>query len=220
MSKEIFSDSIFNFFVDKILGKAWRHFKENWLTFLLSILTSIAVMIGTMASYVVLIFIGNVADVPVGLVVVATPLLLLAIFAIQVIMSAGWLRLLLNIVDDKKPMVSDLFSEYKKLFTLIGVMIVYIFMVGAGLIFFVIPGIILAITFMWAPMLVVDKNMGVVEALKKSKELNDGSKWDLLLLGSLLMFAYYTMSISIIGIVVALPVIAISKVLIYRHIQR
>ena len=73
---------------------------------------------------------------------------------------------------------------------------------------------------MWAPILVVDKNMGPIEALSKSKELTNGAKWDLFLVKIVESGGSYISGISIIGIVVAVPLITISKILMYRHVQR
>ncbi len=53
------------------------------------------------------------------------------------------------------------------------------FMIGmyTGIIFLIIPGYVIAIAWSLAPLLVVDRGMDPIEAIKKSNELTYGHKW-------------------------------------------
>ncbi|PIQ67254.1 hypothetical protein COY25_00160 [Candidatus Uhrbacteria bacterium CG_4_10_14_0_2_um_filter_41_7] len=220
MSKEIYNNSFFNFYIDKILGKAWGHFKDNWSTLILSVMATSASFLGVFAVYALMLGLVNSSYFPAWSFFVLSAILVIALVALLTIISAGWIKLVLNIVDHDKAKVGDLFLEYKKIFSFFTVMFLYSAMVIAGIMFFIIPGIVLGLMFMWAPILVVDKNMGPIEALSKSKELTNGAKWDLFLVKIVESGGSYISGISIIGIVVAVPLITISKILMYRHVQR
>ena len=51
-----------------------------------------------------------------------------------------------------------------------------------GLILLIIPGIIFALMFWFAGYLVMDKNLGPVEAIRESARITNGHKWELFLL--------------------------------------
>ena len=54
------------------------------------------------------------------------------------------------------------------------------FVVVVGLALLVVPGVYLSIRFMFVPILIVDKELTIKEAFKKSTTLTKGVKWKLL----------------------------------------
>ena len=56
----------------------------------------------------------------------------------------------------------------------------YGFVVVVGLALLVVPGVYLSIRFMFVPILIVDKELTIKEAFKKSTTLTKGVKWKLL----------------------------------------
>jgi len=53
------------------------------------------------------------------------------------------------------------------------------FLIGLGYLLFIVPGVILTLMFLFAPYILLTEDVGVVEALKRSKELTKGYRWNL-----------------------------------------
>jgi len=107
-------------------------------------------------------------------------LLGLAYIALQIIIAIGFVQIILDVTDGKKPMLSTLFTRWNVFFKFLGVSIVYGFVVYVGFLLLIFPGVIWMLKYWYAPLLVVDKGMGPIEAMKKSAEITEGLKWDLL----------------------------------------
>ena len=52
-------------------------------------------------------------------------------------------------------------------------------LIGLGYLLFIIPGVILTLMLMFAPYILLTEDVGVIEALKRSKELTKGYRWNL-----------------------------------------
>src|SRR5208337_4271720 len=65
------------------------------------------------------------------------------------------------------------------------------FGVFIGFLFFIIPGIVIAIAWSLAPLLVLDKGVDPIAALKQSNELTYGHKWTMFLGQFLLMLVLF-----------------------------
>ena len=105
----------------------------------------------------------------------------------------------------------ELFLNY------LGAGILVILAVVGGLILLIVPGIILALMFSQTLNLVVDRGMGPIEAMKESARMTKGYKWELFLL-MLLTIAVTILGIIflIVGLLVAMPVIALAQIHAYR----
>ncbi len=82
-----------------------------------------------------------------------------------------------------------------KLFPLIGLGIVVAIGVSIGLIFLVIPGLILYLMWMVAVPAMMVENLGVFESLSRSSALTKGSRWRLVAL--IVVFIIFTMIVAI-----------------------
>jgi len=108
---------------------------------------------------------------------------------------------------------SSLFFKY-----LLGYLLLWLVII-IGLILLIVPGMYLAIKYQFVPYLIVDKNMDVIEAFKKSGKMTDGSKWNLFLLTILLVIIIFLGFLAfIVGIFVALP-IAMAVAYVYRKLS-
>ena len=85
-----------------------------------------------------------------------------------------------------------------------------------GFIFVYIPGIVIGLMFMFAPMLLVDRGLSPTEALKESNKLTYGNKWaiffSVLIVEIALGLAFYLLSLitPVLGLIVmiaAMPII-------------
>lgn len=104
-----------------------------------------------------------------------------------------------------------------------------------GLLFFIIPGFVMYIAWSLAPLLVLDKGMEPMAALKKSNELTYGHKWTIfggnLVLGILLVVALMILSflggvihqnvgifLSLVGMLLFFPIMAGATAYVYKSL--
>jgi len=98
---------------------------------------------------------------------------------------------------------------------LVGVVVV------VGLILLIVPGVIFGLMFMFASYIVIDKGLGPVEAMKESKRITDGHKWDLLGFAILLLLINILGAICLlVGLLVSIPVTSLSVVHAYRTLSK
>lgn len=89
-----------------------------------------------------------------------------------------------------------------------------------GLILLIIPGIIAALMLLFSNYLVIDKNLGPIEALKESMRITKGHKWQLLLL----VLAVACMNILgalafFVGLLVTVPISILAMAHVYRTLE-
>jgi hypothetical protein len=97
-----------------------------------------------------------------------------------------------------KKIISNESVEFKKIygeswkmlwkFSLVSIL-VFLAMLG-GTILLIIPGIIFSVWFYFAKFVFVDRNLGVIESMKKSRSLVAGNFWQVL--GRLIVFGVFT----------------------------
>ena len=107
--------------------------------------------------------------------------------------------------------------------------ILLILIVVAGLVLFIIPGIYLALRFVFVPVILIDKETTIKEAFKKSTDLTKGTKWKLLgliiilaliqILTGALFFSHSGELIYGAGFVFISPYLLISFIKAYRTLQ-
>lgn len=133
----------------------------------------------------------------------------------------GMIRMVLKLIDKKKPTYADFFTQFNQFIPFFLASILYWVLVIAGLILFIIPGIIFAVTYQYYSYLIIDKNMGVFEAFTKSAEMTRGVRWQLFLFGLLLSLVVIAGFIALgVGIFVALPVALVAQAYIYRYLLK
>ncbi len=146
---------------------------------------------------------------------------ILLYYVVALVIGIGMTKIMLMLVDGETPSIGDLFSHWDLILKYLGVIILYGLIVVGGIFLFVIPGIYWAVKFYFAQMLVVDKGLGPVEALKRSAEITDGVKWDLVgflsVMGLVIMIGYIALFV---GILVSMPVAMIALVYVYRQLEK
>jgi len=133
----------------------------------------------------------------------------------------GFMTILLNVCDSKPVLFNQLFSaNWRTLWHYILATILYTLIVFGGLILFIVPGIVWGIKFHYYMYLIVDKNMGPIESLKKSAKITSGYKWQLFgfmfLSGLVMLTGFIALGI---GALVAFPVVMLSGVWVYRWLE-
>ena len=107
--------------------------------------------------------------------------------------------------------VSTLWEPYSQFIPLIVMFLLMCVLIVAGFFLLILPGIYLAVAYSFAPYLIVEKNMGVWEALETSRKAITAYWWRYfgLMLILLLLFIIGTVPI-LIGLIWALPIMFIA----------
>lgn len=139
---------------------------------------------------------------------------------LRTLIDMGVIKIALKFVDGKKAAFSDLLSESDLLWDFILGSIVYSLIVLAGLILFIIPGIIWAIKYSYFSYLIIDKRMSPMDSIKRSGEITRGRKWHLCLFGlSLFVINILGALCLLVGLFITLPVSYLAWAHVYRQIS-
>jgi uncharacterized membrane protein len=99
----------------------------------------------------------------------------------------------------------------------LGASILYALAIVVGLVLLVVPGIILALMFMFTTFIVIDRGLGPIEAMKESNRITYGHKWTLL--GFTLMLVLINLLgvlALVVGLLVTIPVSSLAVTHAYR----
>jgi len=92
--------------------------------------------------------------------------------------------------------------------------------IGIGFVLLIIPGIIATIFFMFTTLIVIDKELGPIEAMKESMRIGRGYRWPLLgLIALLALIALAGVIALFVGLLVAMPVVTLAFVHAYRTLS-
>lgn len=147
------------------------------------------------------------------------------IWIVQIIVQIGVIKITLAFVDGNKPKVKDLFIiPYKPVYMTFlkywASSLLYGLVVGLGFILLIIPGIIFAIIFQFYSYLIVDKNAGPIEALKKSAAITKGVRWNLFRFGLLLIGINILGALALlVGLLISVPTTMLATAFVYRKLQ-
>ncbi len=192
--------------IKESLGVGWKIMKENFI-FLAGIL-----LVYYLISSVPSLFKGEEYSI-------LYSILSLAGFVVGLMMQMGIIAISLKFCDNKKPEFKELFHT-KNLFNFIVGTLIYGLIVIAGSILLVVPGIYWALKYQFVGYLIVDKGMKPMEALKKSGEMTNGLKWNLL--------GFYLVILGVnllgllalgIGLLVTVPTTTLAYAYVYRKIS-
>ena len=140
-------------------------------------------------------------------------------FLLQLIVGMGLIKIALEIHDNKKARFQDLFSCTHLILKYIIASFLYGLIVGVGILLLIVPGIIWAIKFQYFGYFIVDRELGPIEALKKSAAITNGAKWNLLffriLLGLINMLGALAL---LVGLFWTIPTVMLSQVFVYRKL--
>lgn len=141
-------------------------------------------------------------------------------WGLQLIVGLGLVHIALNLNDGKKVSYSSLFQHSHLLIPYLFASILYGLIVVAGLILLIIPGIIWAIKYQYFTYFMVDKDLGPIEALKKSAATTNGAKWNLFLLRILLGLINILGALCLgIGLFVTIPIGMLAEAHVFRKLS-
>ncbi|MFH1825118.1 MAG: DUF975 family protein [Candidatus Firestonebacteria bacterium] len=140
-------------------------------------------------------------------------------FILSVFTGIGATKIYLKLYDKQKSQLTDLYDYYYLFFKYLGGFLLCGLIVIGGFILLVIPGIIFMIKYQFFTYLIVDKEMGPVEAIKKSGKITQGSKWNLFLFGLVLVGVNLLGALCLlVGLIVTIPVTCLAYTFVYRKL--
>ncbi|EKE25782.1 MAG: hypothetical protein ACD_5C00036G0004 [uncultured bacterium] len=149
----------------------------------------------------------------------STILFLVNIFSavVNIFIGIGLIQIFLKVSRGQESKISELFGSMRFFWKIIGGYILYGLILLVGYLLLIIPGIIWQIKYSYFAYLIIDKDMGPIQAIKESGKITYGFKWKLfflqivvllILLAGLLMLG--------IGFLVAYPIALLMMAYVYR----
>lgn len=169
--------------VNALFEHPWYFLKLflKWVGFAIVLLLPIMALIGLMA------LLGASAAISGNIVlfiILGTAFLLVYLLSLVYIWCAP-IKLLLKFYDTDSDTISfgDFFRlfSFSKLFRVLGLFVLYGIIVSLGLILLIIPGIYLAIKLQLGLYYVIDKNISITEAFRRSYAATTGNFWRIFL---------------------------------------
>lgn len=203
------------FSIKEALSFGWHKVKNNfWPIILIMIVTAIPTMAGQILSRImestdstILLIVGFVLS--------------LAVYVLSFIVGIGFMKLMLRVYDGEMPQPKEVFSAYGVFWKYVGVNIIYGLIVFGGFILLIVPGIIWAIKYSFAPLIVIDKKIRPMEAIRESAKLTQGVKLKLLgfgiVSGLIAVVGYLALFV---GALVSIPISVLAFVYVYRTLEK
>jgi uncharacterized membrane protein len=177
------------------IGQAWELVKPHWLPLAAMFLI-------------------------VGLIGVVPYLGWCAMFIIGGAIYVGINRALLGLIAGKPPTVGMMFDGFDRFGQAFLATLVSGLLISVGTLFFIVPGVILAIMWMFVSLVLAETNLEFWPAMEASANLTAGYRWELFCL----MLACFVVALlgflaCCVGIFVAQPVVFTAMALAYRFLQ-
>jgi hypothetical protein len=214
--------------------EGWELFQRWWKPYAVAALAFMGIMIPirlvfTVINYVATSAIGAVVS-PNGpgsepvvfqlLVALSGAVIGLVSFPIQMYFQGGLMRLVLGYARGEELPLSTLWSSSDCFMRLVGVTLLQALAIGVGAAFCLVPGVILALGLSQATWLVVDSEIGVMDALRKSWELTNGRKLEVFVFGLITMAAAIAGLIAcFVGVIPASMVIFLATAVFFLRIS-
>lgn len=197
------------FHIGEALSYGWEKFKTHFLFLWMMLGATLGVS-----------FVFNLLQKGAGEETLLGSLLGLVAIVVGFIVQLGLIRMYLDLAEGTKDKVAVLFSQHRLLWRYFGAALLFGLMVVFGLILFIIPGVYFALKYQFYSYLIVDKNLGVIEALKKSARMTDGIKWKLFGFSLVLCGLNFLGLIALVfGLLVTVPMSIMAYVYVYRTLR-
>lgn len=118
------------------------------------------------------------------LVLVSAIIIGAVLFAIGSVVSTGYARFNLALIDGEEPRLADLFEPFPRFKTLFCARFLVLLYTLLWTLLLIIPGIIASLSYAMTPYLLAEHpELTAGEAIRRSKELMEGNRWRLFCLG-------------------------------------
>lgn len=136
-------------------------------------------------------------------------------------LSLGVIKIILDMARDKNYRFLDLFLQARLIPKFLISTIIYDLIVFVGFLLLIVPGVIWLIKFELYPYFIVEEDMGPIEALKASSRVTSGDKWNLFLLGLLLLLINIVGFLALlVGMLITYPLSILAMAYAYIHLKK
>ncbi len=140
--------------------------------------------------------------------------------AVSATFSLGLAKIYLRFRDGEQPVFENLFDVLPRLYVYIGASIIASIAVMMGLILVVVPGIIFLIRLWFVGFVIVDEDVGVLDAIQRSWDITRGYTLDLFLLFIVLCGLNILGAICLfVGLLVTVPISGLALAATYRTLS-
>jgi uncharacterized membrane protein len=178
------------------MGLAWEHVRENWIV--LGGMFFLLVAIGCVP------FVGRWAFL-----ILSGPILV------------GIWRAVLGMLDGRRPAIGMMFEGFDRFLDAFLACLVMGALKFLGFLFLIVPGVILAIMWMFTYAVLAETKLSFWEAMQASARLTEGFRWRLflLILAGIVIVVLGLLAV-VVGLFIALPVVLTATAMAYRFLQR
>lgn len=203
------------FAIDDVIGSGWLVTKKRWWPLLCILgVNGLVASLVPLASFV-MGFGGAMSMDNIGMQLLMGFLSAVVAFTIEI----GMMNVYLMALDGKKINADDCFRCIKYLPSYFVVALLSRMAIGLGYLCFIVPGIILQISFQFAGYFLVEKKLGPIAALKASWMICDGARWQLVLLAVVSYFIHvFGVLCFLIGAIPAYMVNSLANAATYRSL--
>ncbi len=217
--------------IGEVLGGAWSAFEANWGVLLGTLLLSgiaIYVVVFAVGFAAAFVFHGQFAEFGspgmeprLGLGFFGVQLTTTVVtYLIEAYIAVGYWRLAIAAARGERPTLATFFSGGGRYLTMLLLMIVQGLGTFVGFIFFIVPGIILALGWLVSPALVADTELSAIGSLKTSWAISRGHKMNLFLFGLVLMLLNVAGALPCgLGLLVTAPMSAVALAIVYTRMS-
>lgn len=141
--------------------------------------------------------------------------------ALYSIIIGGYIAILLKHAREEKYVFDDLFLVDRRWVYFAFGMLIKAVLILLGLVCFIVPGVYLAVRWMFSELYIIDDGMRPLEALKASSALTEGYRWKLFgyLLLMMLIGLLGTLALGV-GLFVAVPVINFATITLFWNLKK
>lgn len=141
--------------------------------------------------------------------------------ALACIVYGGYLAALFNHYKGDTIVADDIFMLDSRWISFAFVIVIKTLLILVGLLCFVVPGVYLAVRWMFAEFLVIDRGMRPFQALKASSVLTEGHRWKLFFFSLIVVLLFFVgLVFFIVGAVIVGIVCTFACIKIYFDLQQ
>lgn len=197
------------FILSEVYSTAWKGTKSQlWI------------LAGLLIGYCILSFTLSAFAMPIQSSIIGEIIVTVVSVLFSLIFSLGYMKNIFQALDGEEPQFSAYGQQTRNIITYLLASIIMGLIVSVGLLFFIIPGIYLALRLQFYQAFIVEENAGIIESLRKSWEITKEQALPLFML-ALVMIGILILGCILfgIGIFVAIPLIYMMYGYVFRKLQ-
>jgi uncharacterized membrane protein len=138
-------------------------------------------------------------------------------FVLNILIQIGLVKMFLKLLDGHSARLKELVSHGDLFIKYLCVYILFMLGFVGGTILLVIPGIWFFLTYFFAPIIMIDKHVGIRDSFRQSAHMTKGAKWKLLGLMLLIVLLNILGAVAlIVGLLVTIPLTSLIFLEVYR----